>query len=108
MNYRLIVTLFLFLFISKIKCQEIDNENKSFTGFFDFNYSESNDKIFLKVNKNNQEFLYVSSLSTGLGSNDTGLDRGQLGKERIVKFEKYRLPMIPDGSPIGTNNCSLN
>ncbi|KKK88598.1 hypothetical protein LCGC14_2741550 [marine sediment metagenome] len=26
-----------------------------------------------------QEFLYVHSLSTGLGSNDIGLDRGQLG-----------------------------
>ena len=89
MNYRLIITLFLFLFISEIKSQEVNSENKVFSGFFDFNYSESDDKIFLKVNKINKEFLYVSSLSTGVGSNDIGLDRGQLGKERILQFEKY-------------------
>src|SRR5690606_5989590 len=34
------------------------------------------------------EFLYVNSLPAGIGSNDIGLDRGQLGDERIVKFER--------------------
>ena len=32
--------------------------------------------------------FYVNSLSTGIGNNDIGLDRGQLGQERIVFFEK--------------------
>ena len=35
-----------------------------------------------------QSFLYVHSLRTGVGSNDIGLDRGQLGSERVVKFIK--------------------
>ena len=89
MNYRLMFTLLLFLLTTQIKSQEIQSEKKSFSGFFNFSYSESNDKIFLEVNKINKEFLYVSSLTTGLGSNDIGLDRGQLGDQRIVKFKKY-------------------
>ena len=32
--------------------------------------------------------MYVNSLSEGIGSNDIGLDRGQLGNTRIVKFMK--------------------
>lgn len=34
------------------------------------------------------EFLYVNSLSSGVGSNDIGLDRGQLGNEQVVYFKK--------------------
>ena len=30
----------------------------------------------------------MNSLASGVGSNDIGLDRGQLGQERIVKFIK--------------------
>ena len=60
----------------------------SYNGFFSFEYQESNDKILLKVSELDKEFLYVNSLSEGIGSNDIGLDRGQLGRRRIVKFEK--------------------
>lgn len=69
---------------------------KSFTssmqkqeGFFNFYYDESVGRIFLEVSKLNEEFLYVNSLAAGIGSNDIGLDRGQLDGERIVKFEKH-------------------
>ncbi|MEM9897601.1 MAG: zinc-dependent metalloprotease, partial [Bacteroidota bacterium] len=58
-------------------------------GFFDFYYDEDAGKIFLEVDKIDQEFLYVNSLAAGVGSNDIGLDRGQLGDERVVKFEKH-------------------
>ena len=34
------------------------------------------------------EFLYQSGLPAGIGSNDIGLDRGQLGKTAIVRFER--------------------
>ena len=56
--------------------------------FFDFSYDESNDKIFLYVDKIDYEFMYIGSLSSGVGSNDIQLDRGQLGSEKIVKFIK--------------------
>ena len=65
------------------------NAQKTFTGFFDFIYDKEG-SIILSIpdNKIEQEFLYINSLSAGIGSNDIGLDRGQLGKSRIVKFIK--------------------
>lgn len=61
---------------------------KNYEGYFNFYYDDKKDKVILKVDKMDQEFLYVSALSAGIGSNDIGLDRGQLGGERVVKFIK--------------------
>lgn len=55
-------------------------------GFFNFYYDSKAGKIWLEVDKWEEEFLYVNSLSGGLGSNDIGLDRNQLGESRVVKF----------------------
>ena len=59
-------------------------------GFFSFSWDEGSGKITLEVPQEalGQEFLYVSSLSAGIGSNDIGLDRGQLGSDRLVRFDK--------------------
>lgn len=77
------------LFISPLFSQILNNKDlKTFKGFIDFHYEETQDKIYLEVKDLNKEFLYVNSLASGVGSNDIGLDRGQLGRERIVKFEK--------------------
>ena len=64
------------------------NSMKLFSGFFNFYYDENTDHIFLIVKDLNKEFLYVNSLSEGIGNNDIGLDRGQLGKQRVVYFTK--------------------
>lgn len=69
------------------KSQILQSAQK-FEGFFDFYYVKSKDAIYLEVDKLNQEFLYVSSLSQGVGSNDIGLDRGQLGDEKVVYFKE--------------------
>ena len=61
---------------------------QKFTGFFTFYYDAAQDKIWLEIDRFGQEFLYVNSLSAGLGSNDIGLDRNQLGNSRIVLFER--------------------
>ena len=58
-------------------------------GFFDFYYQIETDKIFLKIDKLDQPFLFQSSMPQGIGSNDIGLDRGQLGETRLVKFERF-------------------
>lgn len=58
-------------------------------GYFNFYYDEEVGRMFLEVDNVSQEFLYVNSLAAGIGSNDIGLDRGQLGGERVVKFEKH-------------------
>ncbi len=57
-------------------------------GFFTFYTDEDKGKIFLEVEKLDFEFLYVNSMPAGIGSNDIGLDRGQLGRTRIVEFRK--------------------
>jgi hypothetical protein len=61
---------------------------KKYEGFFNFYYDAESDKVYLEVDKLDKEFLYVYSLSSGIGSNDIGLDRGQLGNEQVVYFEK--------------------
>ncbi len=61
---------------------------KEYKGYFNFYYEESSDKVYLKVERLDDEFLYVNSLASGVGSNDIGLDRGQLGQDRVVKFVK--------------------
>lgn len=84
-----ILSFVLFLFISTSFSQGLkDKKLETFTGFFDFYYEEAQDKIYLKVKDLDKEFLYINSLSSGIGSNDIGLDRGQLGDERLVKFQK--------------------
>lgn len=61
---------------------------EKFKGFFDLFWDDSKGKLYLKVDKFNEEFLLLGSLPAGVGSNDIGLDRGQLGRERVVKFTK--------------------
>ena len=61
---------------------------KAYPGFFNFYWDEKQGKIWLEIDKLDQEFLYVNSLQAGVGSNDIGLDRGQLGQERVVKFSR--------------------
>lgn len=81
--------LVLFLCISNSFSQSFSEKKlKNFKGYFNFFYEESQDKMFLEVKHLEQEFLYVSSLSSGIGSNDIGLDRGQLGGKHVVKFVK--------------------
>lgn len=58
-------------------------------GYFDFYHDAKTDKVYLRVDKLNQPFIFQSSLPRGLGSNDIGLDRGQLGDTRLVQFEQY-------------------
>jgi len=81
-------TLFI-LWFSISYSQSITENFKTYNGFFNFYYDDSSDKIYLEISDLDKEFLYISSLSSGLGSNDIGLDRGQLGNERLVKFSKY-------------------
>ncbi|WDE11075.1 zinc-dependent metalloprotease [Thalassomonas haliotis] len=57
-------------------------------GFYSFYHDESQGKVYLEIKNFNQEFLFQSSLPHGIGSNDIGLDRGQLGDTRLVRFER--------------------
>jgi hypothetical protein len=58
---------------------------KKFEGFFDFYFDEKSGKIYLEVDKLDQEFLYFKSISNGVGNG--GPERGQAASA-IAKFTK--------------------
>ena len=87
-NSVLLLIAFLLCQLSTAQFSENKASFEKYEGLFDFYYDEMNDKVYLEVNKLNEEFLYVYSLSSGIGSNDIGLDRGQLGNEQVVYFKK--------------------
>jgi Met-zincin/Domain of unknown function (DUF5117) len=45
-------------------------------------------KMWIEVDRFNQELLYVTALSAGVGSNDLGLDRGRMEEPKVVRFER--------------------
>src|SRR3984885_14095793 len=57
-------------------------------GYFNLYWDARAGKLWLAIDKWNIDFLYQSSLPAGVGSNDIGLDRGQMGATRIVRFER--------------------
>ena len=61
---------------------------EKFPGYFPFYWDAKTGKLWLEIDKWNIEFLYVESLPAGIGSNDIGLDRGQLGNSAIVRFDR--------------------
>jgi hypothetical protein len=88
-NSTTLITLFYFICAS-LGAQTFDKTKdfQKFNGYFNFYYDDSSDKIYLQVDDLEKDFLYVYSLSSGIGSNDIGSDRGQLGNEQVVFFKK--------------------
>jgi len=70
---------------SLAKLQQMHTLEAGFVGLLT---DQSAGKTYLKVNNIGEEFIYQTSLPNGVGSNDIGLDRGQLGDTRLVVFEK--------------------
>ena len=57
-------------------------------GFFPLYWDDDRGTLWLEIGSLGVEVLYVNALAAGVGSNDIGLDRGQLGGSRIVRFER--------------------
>ena len=57
-------------------------------GLFPIYWDERTGKLYLEIPAIDQEFIYFTSLPWGVGSNDIGLDRNQLGAERLVTFSR--------------------
>ena len=58
-------------------------------GFIPFYYDERTGKLLLEVQRLDEDFLYLPTLATGLGSDALGLDRGTTGGEDVVRFERF-------------------
>jgi Met-zincin/Domain of unknown function (DUF5117) len=92
---RLLSLLFAALFLAAPAfAQELPSiESKTTTldqkdGFFSLYWDDDLGKVFLEISAMEEDFLYGVSLARGLGSNDIGLDRNQLGGSRVVHFER--------------------
>ncbi len=57
-------------------------------GYFPLYWDERAGAMLLEIPRLETEFLISTGLSAGLGSNDLGLDRGQGGQGKIVKFQR--------------------
>lgn len=57
-------------------------------------------RVLLAVSELDRPFLLASSLPYGLGSNEVGLDRGQPGEVKLVRFQKRgaRLFLVEDNT----------
>jgi Met-zincin/Domain of unknown function (DUF5117) len=61
---------------------------KKLDGYFPLYWEETAGRLWMEITRFNTEVLYSTGLGAGLGSNDIGLDRGQLAGSRIVVFER--------------------
>lgn len=61
---------------------------RKLSGLFPLYWEEKGGNLFLEIERMGEEFLFYTSLTRGLGSNDIGLDRNQLGNERILHFRR--------------------
>ncbi len=88
---RIILMLLCFPFLLQAQNNAIAEKTKTMElhkGYFNYYWDAAQGKIFIVVDKLETPFLYVNSLPAGLGSNDIGLDRGQIGDSRIVYFQR--------------------
>ena len=91
---RILYFFVIFALATSFLCAQIPDISqktagmKQYPGYFPFYWDADAGKIWLEIDKFDAEFLYVSSLPAGLGSNDIGLDGRQLGDTHIVKFHR--------------------
>jgi len=91
MKFLLLLIFFLPLLVRSQKLSGLEEKTKGmkkYEGFLDFYWDDATGKIWLDINRLDSEFLYVTTLPAGLGSNDVGLDKGLLTSNRLVKFTR--------------------
>jgi hypothetical protein len=58
-------------------------------GFLPLHWDAKAGKLYLEIPRLNIDMVYFDSLPYGTGSNDLGLDRGQVSEARLVRFERF-------------------
>lgn len=91
MRCLFLILFFLPLFSLAQLLPSIEEKTKGLSrteGYLPYYRDDQLGKIWLEINRTDQELLYAVSLPVGLGSNDIGLDRGLLGAQQVVRFVK--------------------
>lgn len=58
------------------------------SGLLPLRYDATTGKVFLTIPRLGERLLYLNTLASGLGSTAASLDRGQLGDNAVVRFER--------------------
>ncbi len=58
------------------------------SGFVDLYWDDGEGRLYLGLADLGEPLLYQSSLARGVGSNDLGFDRGQLGSTKVIEFQR--------------------
>jgi hypothetical protein len=97
-NKRIPLTFCLFCSLAFAAQRTANTEPQSFSarvaglqkidGFVPLYWDEHGGKMWLEISRFDQEFLYVTALSAGVGSNDLGLDRGAMNEPVVVQFQR--------------------
>ena len=91
--------------------QTIDARTTGFQkldGYMPLYWDEKTGSLWMEINKFDTEMLYSTGLTAGLGSNDIGLDRGQGGQGRVVKFQRIgpRVMMVQPNYTFRANSTN--
>ena len=57
-------------------------------GFLPMYWDDAGGRIWLEIGQWDTDVLHASGIGAGLGSNDIGIDRGQLAGSRVVRFQR--------------------
>jgi Met-zincin/Domain of unknown function (DUF5117) len=89
-HFRIIVMSLLVCAASSFAASpQIENRTASMQhmrGFLPLHWDGKKGRLYLEIPHLNVDILYFNSLPYGVGSNDLGLDRGQISEPRIVRF----------------------
>jgi hypothetical protein len=91
-HFRIIVLIMLvcaassFAAASDIKSRTASMQHMR--GFLPLHWDAGKGRLYLEIPRLDMDLLYFDSLPYGVGSNDLGLDRGQISEPRIVRFER--------------------
>ena len=98
MTRRIRATLFAFAFLALATLPAVAKKRESADGtlagtqkeegFVDVYRDLDRGRALIGVHELGEPFLLVSALPGGLGSNDIGLDRSQVGEPRLVEFRR--------------------
>ncbi|HEY0748694.1 MAG TPA: zinc-dependent metalloprotease [Steroidobacteraceae bacterium] len=69
--------------------EEKTSKMRHLAGFLPLYWDDKGGKVYLEIRQLNTDMLYFDSLPYGTGSNDLGLDRGQVSPAKLVRFERF-------------------
>lgn len=84
----LICAAFSFLGAGPEHISQMTGRMQKLPGFFPLYWEEGTGKIWLEIDRFDEEFLYQTSLATGVGSFELRLDRNRFSSTRVVKFKR--------------------